>query len=166
MSSERVAHEIAPVFDERSRVLILGTMPSPKSREAGFYYMHPQNRFWRMLSAVLGEPLPPSVKERREMCLRHNIALWDVLASCDIDGASDSSISNAVPNDIPRLLAECPITAVFTTGKKAHALYKRFFPDLMSDVCLPSTSPANRTITEEEMLEEYLAVAAALTKRK
>ena len=166
MSSERVLHEIAPVFDERSQVLILGTMPSPKSREAGFYYMHPQNRFWRMLSEVLGEPLPPSAKERREMCLRHNIALWDVLASCDIDGASDSSITNAVPNDIAGLLNKCPITAVFTTGKKAHALYRRFFPDLMSDVCLPSTSPANRTISEDKMLEEYCAVAAELKKRE
>lgn len=166
MSPERVSHEIAPVFDERSQVLILGTMPSPKSREAGFYYMHPQNRFWKMLSAVLGEPLPPTAEERREMCLRHNIALWDVLASCDIDGASDSSISNAIPNDIAGLLDKCPITAVFTTGKKAHALYRRFFPDLMSDVCLPSTSPANRTITEAEMLAEYRVIAAALTKRK
>lgn len=164
MSSERVEHEIAPVFDERSRVLILGTMPSPKSREAGFYYMHPQNRFWRMLSAVLNEPLPPSAEERRKMCLRHNIALWDVLASCDINGASDSSITNAVPNDIPRLLSECPITAVFTTGKKAHALYRRFFPDLMSDTCLPSTSPANRTITEEKMLDEYRVIANILAK--
>lgn len=162
MSSERVVHGIAPVFDVRSRVLILGTMPSPKSREAGFYYMHPQNRFWRMLSVVLGEPIPPSINERREMCLRHNIALWDVLASCDIDGAADSSISNAVPNDIPWLMSECPIGAVFTTGKKAHTLYRRFFPDLMDDICLPSTSPANRTISEEEMLEEYRAVANAL----
>ena len=164
MSSESVVHGIAPVFDERSRVLILGTMPSPKSREAGFYYMHPQNRFWRMLSEVLGEPLPPSAKERREMCLRHNIALWDVLASCDIDGAADSSIKNAVPNDIPRLLSKCPISAVFTTGKKAHALYKRFFSDLMGDICLPSTSPANRTISENEMLEEYRAIADILAK--
>lgn len=166
MSSERVAHEIAPVFDERSRVLILGTMPSPKSREAGFYYMHPQNRFWKMLSAVLDEPLPPTAEERRGMCLRHNIALWDVLASCDIDGAADSSITNAVPNDIGGLLNKCPITAVFTTGKKAHALYRRFFPDLMSDVCLPSTSPANRTVTEEEMLKEYGNIAAALKKQE
>ena len=166
MSSERVTHGIAPVFDERSQVLILGTMPSPKSREAGFYYMHPQNRFWRMLSAVLDEPLPPSAEERRKMCLRHNIALWDVLASCDIDGASDSSITNAVPNDIRGLLDKCPITAVFTTGKKAHALYRRFFPDLMNDTCLPSTSPANRTISEEAMLAEYRAVADVLAKRK
>ena len=166
MSSERVAHEIAPVFDERSRVLILGTMPSPKSREAGFYYMHPQNRFWKMLAAVLGEPLPFTAEERREMCLRHNIALWDVLASCEIDGAADSSITNAIPNDIRGLLSKCPITAVFTTGKKAHALYRRFFPDLMGDTCLPSTSPANRTISEKEMLKEYTAIAAELKKRK
>ena len=117
--------------------------------------MHPQNRFWKVLSAVLGEPLPSSAAERREMCLRHNIALWDVLASCDIDGASDSSIKNAVPNDIPWLMTMCPITAVFTTGQKAHALYRRFFPDLTEDTCLPSTSPANRTITETEMTEEY-----------
>lgn len=165
MSSERVFHELAPVYDERSRVLILGTMPSPKSREAGFYYMHPQNRFWKMLSAVLGEPLPPAAEERRGMCLRHNIALWDVLASCDINGAADGSIKNAVPNDIRRLFSECTIAAVFTTGKKAHEMYRRFFPDLTEDICLPSTSPANRTITEEKMLEEYRAVGAALTKK-
>lgn len=166
MSSKRVLHELDPVYDEYSRVLVLGTMPSPKSREAGFYYMHPQNRFWKMLSAVLGETLPSTPEERRDMCLRHNIALWDVLASCDINGAADSSISNAEPNDIRGLLSKCPITAVFTTGKKAHALYRRFFPDLTEDICLPSTSPANRTITEEKMLGEYRVIAEVLTKRK
>lgn len=162
MSFERVSHELEPVFDERSRVLILGTMPSPKSREAGFYYMHPQNRFWRMLAKVLGEPFPRTIPERRELCLRHNIALWDVLARCEINGASDSSIKSAVPNDIPALLEKCPITAVFTTGKKAHELYRRFFPNLTADVCLPSTSPANRAVSEEKMLKEYRAIAEAL----
>lgn len=166
MSSERVQHELAPVFDECSRVLILGTMPSPKSREQGFYYMHPQNRFWKMLSAVLGEPLPPTAEDRRQLCLRHNIALWDVLASCDINGASDSSISNAVPNDLRLIFGKCPIRAVFTTGKKAHELYRRFFPDLISDICLPSTSPANRTITEAEMLGAYRAVGTALMQKE
>ncbi|MDE6731389.1 MAG: DNA-deoxyinosine glycosylase [Oscillospiraceae bacterium] len=162
MISGRVLHELAPVFDERSRVLILGTMPSPKSREAGFYYMHPQNRFWKILAEVLGELFPQTISERRELCLRHNIALWDVLASCEINGASDSSIRNAVPNDIPALLEKCPITAVFTTGKKAHELYRRFFPDLISDICLPSSSPANRAVSEEKILEEYRAIAKAL----
>lgn len=165
MSAERVLHELEPLFDARSCVLILGTMPSPKSRALGFYYMHPQNRFWKMLSAALNEPFPTTVSERRELCLRRGIALWDVLASCDIDGASDGSIKNAVPNDIGGLLEKCPIETVFTTGKKAHALYKRFFPDLIGDVCLPSTSPANRTISEEDMLREYRAIAAALESR-
>lgn len=162
MSAEHVLHKFEPVFDKSSRVLILGTMPSPKSRELGFYYMHPQNRFWKMLAAVLEEPFPATVDERRLLCLRHGIALWDVLASCDIDGAADGSIKNAVPNDIGRLLAKCPIEAVFTTGKKAHELYKRFFPDFMEDTCLPSTSPANRTISEVKMLEEYRVIATVL----
>ncbi len=158
MSVERVEHGFAPVFDENSRVLILGTMPSPKSREAGFYYMHPQNRFWRTLSAVLEEPFPLTADERRQLCLRCGVSLWDVLASCDIDGASDSSIRNAVPNDIRGLLAECPIKAVFTTGKKAHELYRRFFPDLIADVCLPSTSPANRAVSDDDLLKEYSVI--------
>lgn len=162
MSSGLVLHELAPLYDERSRVLILGTMPSPKSREAGFYYMHPQNRFWKILAEVLGEHFPRTIAERRELCLRHNIALWDVLASCEINGASDSSIKSAVPNDIPALLKKCPITAVFTTGKKAHELYRRFFPELISDICLPSSSPANRAVSEEKMSEEYRAIAQAL----
>lgn len=163
MNCKRVLHKLKPLYDKHSRVLILGTMPSPKSREAGFYYMHPQNRFWKMLSAVLEEPFPLSVGERRQLCLKHNIALWDVLASCDIKGASDGSITNAVPNDLRMIFKECAIRAVFTTGKKAHALYERFFPDLMKDICIPSTSPANRTITEEQMLEEYRKIAERLT---
>lgn len=163
MSSEnraaRVEHEFPPVFDCNSRVLILGTIPSPKSRERGFYYMHPQNRFWRMLSGVLGEEVPADIPGKREMCLRHGVALWDVLAECSIDGASDSSIKNAVPNRLEVIFQSADIKAVFTTGKKAQSLYERFFPDGMKAVCLPSTSPANRTISESEMLEKYRAIA-------
>ncbi|MDE7363204.1 MAG: DNA-deoxyinosine glycosylase [Oscillospiraceae bacterium] len=162
MNSERVTHEFPPVFDGNSRVLILGTIPSPKSREFGFYYMHPQNRFWKMLCAVLNEEVPSNIKGRRELCLRHGIALWDVLESCDISGAEDSSIRNAVPNDLRLIIDNCPIRAVFTTGKKAHSLYLRHFPDLMPDICLPSTSPANRTISESAMLEEYRRIAEYL----
>ena len=96
------------------------------------------------------------------MCLRRGVALWDVLSSCEIDGASDSSIKNAVPNDLERIFAAADIRAVFTTGKKAQALYERFFPNAMHAVCLPSTSPANRTISETEMLEKYRIIARFL----
>lgn len=164
MSSDttRVLHELAPVFDEKSRVLILGTMPSPKSREAGFYYMHPQNRFWKTLCAVLSEPLPDSISGRRKLCLKHGIALWDVLASCDICGASDSSIKNAVPNALDEVFQSAEIRAVFTTGKKAQALYERFFPNGIPAVCLPSTSPANRAVSDEMLLEKYAVIKSFL----
>ena len=140
------------MYDARSRVLILGTIPSPKSRAEGFYYMHPQNRFWKMLCAVLGEEIPPDIEGRKGLCLKHGIALWDVLESCDIVGAEDSSIRGGVPNNLRVITERCNICAVFTVGKKAHALYKRFFPDLPEDIPLPSTSPANRTVSEEEIL--------------
>ena len=158
MRSDRVYHEFPPVFDGNSRVLILGTMPSPRSREQGFYYMHPQNRFWKMLCAVLGEDIPTDIGGRRNMCLRHGIALWDVLESCEINGASDSSIRSAVPNDLEKVFIAADIRAVFTTGKKAQALYEKFFADKMHAVCLPSTSPANRTISEADMLDKYRVI--------
>lgn len=147
------------MFDSNSKVLILGTIPSPKSRELGFYYMHPQNRFWKMLCAVLGEELPSNIEGRRALCLKHGIALWDVLMSCDIRGAEDSSIANAVPNDLRLIIDNSKIEQIFTTGKKAHALYGKFFPGLPEDICLPSTSPANRTISEADMLEQYKMIA-------
>lgn len=155
----KVTHEFPPVYNKDSCVLILGTIPSPKSRELGFYYMHPQNRFWKMLCAVLNEKVPDNIEGRRVLCLKHGIALWDVLESCEIRGAEDSSISEAVPNDLRRIINACQIRQVFTTGKKAHSLYKRFFSDLADDICLPSTSPANRTITEAKMLEQYKRIA-------
>ncbi len=162
-SDSRVTHEFPPLFDEHSRVLILGTIPSPKSRERGFYYMHPQNRFWRMLSAVLGEDIPTDIEGRKMMCLHHGVALWDVLESCDISGASDSSIKNTVPNDLGRIFSAAEIRAVFTTGKKAHELYQKHFgSDPHPEICLPSTSPANRTVSEANMLEEYRRIAEYL----
>lgn len=159
-------HGFPPVYDRNSRVLVLGSMPSPKSRERGFYYMHPQNRFWRMLAEVLGEELPADIPGRREMCISHGVALWDVLAECTITGASDSSITDPVPNPLEEVFRTADIRAVFTTGKKAQTLYERFFPGFPQAVCLPSTSPANRTITEERMLAEYRRIAAALEPRE
>ena len=163
MSSDgiyKITHEFEPVYDKNSRVLILGTIPSPKSREMGFYYMHPQNRFWKMLCSVLNEEVPADIDGRRLLCLKHRIALWDVLESCGIRGAEDSSIVDAVPNDLQRITNSCQIRQIFTTGKKAHALYKKFFHDLPEDICLPSTSPANRTISEKDMLEHYKRITS------
>lgn len=164
MKSENVSHEFPPLYNKNSHVLILGTIPSPKSREYGFYYMHPQNRFWKILTAVLEEPFPETVSGKKALCLKRGIALWDVLDHCDISGASDSSIKNEVPNDLSVILNNCRINAVFTTGKKAHTLYQKHFPNLPEDICLPSTSPANRTISEDEMTKQYRIITEYLKK--
>lgn len=157
---EHIIHSIEPVFDTESRVLILGTMPSPKSREVQFYYGHPQNRFWRVLAAVLGEELPQSVPEKKAMLLRHRIALWDVLAECEITGASDSSIRNPVANDLSVVLGHAPVQAVFTTGATAWKLYTRLQKPHtgIEAVRLPSTSPANCAVKMEALTEAYKAI--------
>ncbi len=157
---EHIIHSIEPVFDAESRVLILGTMPSPKSREVQFYYGHPQNRFWRVLAAVLGEEVPQSVPEKKAMLLRHRIALWDVLAECEITGASDSSIRNPVANDLSVILDHAPVQAVFTTGATAWKLYTRLQKPHtgIEAVRLPSTSPANCAVKMEALTEAYKAI--------
>ena len=125
MEAGLVTHEFDAFFDRDSRVLILGTIPSPKSREQGFYYGHPQNRFWKVLADVLDEDFPETVAERKAFLTRNHIALWDVLASCEIRGASDMSIRNAEPNDMNRILKTADIQAIFATGAKAAELYKK-----------------------------------------
>lgn len=150
-------HPIPPLWDSRSRILILGTMPSPKSRAAGFYYAHPQNRFWRVLAQVLGEAVPQTTEERRAMALRRGIALWDVLHACEIDGASDSSIRNPVPNDLSPILSGAEIRAIFTTGKKSTELYNKYLllQTGISCIPLPSTSPANCAVSLAGLAEAY-----------
>ena len=157
---EHIIHSIEPVFDAESRVLILGTMPSPKSREVQFYYGHPQNRFWRVLAAVLGVEVPQSVSVKKAMLLRHRIALWDVLAECEITGASDSSIRNPVANDLSVILDYAPVQAVFTTGATAWKLYTRLQKPHtgIEAVRLPSTSPANCAVKMEALTEAYKAI--------
>jgi len=157
MESERITHAFHPVFDSESRILILGTMPSPKSRELGFYYSHPRNRFWPVLARIFGEDVPETPEEKANFALRHKIALWDVLAECDIEGASDSSIKNAVPNDISIILNSADIKAIFTTGATAAKFYKKFIEpeSKIPAISLPSTSPANAKVKFEELVEEY-----------
>lgn len=157
MDATTVTHEIQPVFDNRSRVLLLGTIPSPASREQGFYYGHPQNRFWRVLAAIFDEPAPRTIEEKRDMLLRHHIALWDVLASCEIEGASDASIRDAQPNDLARIFDAADIRAVFATGTKAGELYRKLIEPTLGVPCttLPSTSPANAKMKLADLVDVY-----------
>lgn len=153
----RVIHTIPPVYDEHSRILMLGTIPSPKSREVGFYYGHPQNRFWRIICDLLEEPYVFSPEERRGVALRRGIALWDVLASCEISGAEDASIREEKPNDLSRILSCAPIRAIFTTGAKATKLYEKycFHQTGRGCIALPSTSPANCRMSCDQLKEAY-----------
>ncbi len=157
MERTQHTHEIEPVFDERSRILLLGTFPSPKSREVGFFYGHPHNRMWKVLAAVYGEDEPQTVEERRVFLLRNRIAMWDVLASCAIKGASDASIRDAVPNDLSRIFDVALIERIYATGAKAHELYRRYLEPVYGRECtrLPSTSPANAATSLEQLIEAY-----------
>lgn len=155
-----VIHPIPPVFDGRSRVLILGSFPSVKSREEGFFYGHPRNRFWRVIAGIFGEDAPVSVEEKKAFLLSHGIALWDVIASCEVDGSADSSIRSAVANDIGMILSQAEIAAIFTNGTTAHRLYgKLILPSAgIKDVPLPSTSPANARMSEAELIEKWTCI--------
>lgn len=150
-------HNIPPLFDENSEILILGSFPSQKSREAQFFYGHPQNRFWLVLSEVLGEKLPQRIDEKREMLLKNKIALWDVIASCEIVGSSDSSIKNAVPNDVSGIIKKSNIKRIFVNGKTAEKYYNRYILDStqIPAIALPSTSPANAAYSLERLVDEW-----------
>ena len=154
----RITHTIPPVFDENSRVLVLGSMPSPASREVGFYYGHPRNRFWHVMARLANEPMPTTNEGKRDFCLRHRIVLWDVLSECEIDGASDASIRNAQPNDLASIVRSAPISAVFCTGAKAFELYDKLGCEAacgLPATKLPSTSPANAAWSLDDLVEAY-----------
>ena len=121
-----VLHSIPPVFDEHSEILILGSFPSVRSREEGFFYGHPQNRFWRVLATVLAREFPHTVEEKRRMLLENHVALWDVIGSCEIEGSADVSIRDARPNDVESLLSKTAIRRVFVNGKTAEKYYKKY----------------------------------------
>ena len=148
-----VQHTFEPVFDEHSRILILGSFPSVKSREIQFYYGHPQNRFWKLMAQLLDVPVPQSIDEKKTMLLTHGLALWDVIASCDIKGSSDSSIKNVVPCELDRILSVSPIQQIYANGGKAWQLYHRYCEKETGReaVKLPSTSPANAIFTLDRL---------------
>ena len=150
-------HGFEPVYDKNSRVLILGTLPSVKSTEQGFYYGHPQNRFWRLMAELLGCNKPSSVEEKKNMLLSGGIALWDVIKRCDIEGSSDASIRNAEPNDIMRILSDADIKAIYANGGKAAELYNKLILPVTGReiITLPSTSPANASWNFERLKDAW-----------
>ena len=150
-------HPIDPVFDKDSKVLILGSFPSVRSREAGFFYGHPQNRFWKVTAGVFGDEVPQTTEEKKAFLLRNHIALWDVIGSCDIDGSSDASIRNVTVNNIGLILKTADIRAIFLNGKKAFSLYQKYmYPEIRREgICLPSTSPANAMWSVEKLTSEW-----------
>lgn len=155
--SNMIVHPINPLFDEGAKILILGSFPSVKSREQGFFYGHPQNRFWKVMARICGEETPQSIEEKTELILDNHFALWDVIHSCEITGSADSSIKNVQPNDLSLILEKANIRQIFLNGKKAEALYNKYIRDSVSipSAVLPSTSPANASWSEDRLFEYW-----------
>ena len=155
--TEHVKHTFEPVYNSESRILVLGTFPSVKSRENDFYYGNPQNRFWKVISGVLGCETPHTVEQKKQMLLDAGIAIWDVIESCDIIGSSDSSIQNVIPNKLDTLIANSAVTAIYANGSKAASLYEKYSirETGMEIKCLPSTSPANAAYSLERLIEHW-----------
>lgn len=154
---QMLLHTIPPVFNRNSKILILGSFPSVKSREAEFFYGHNQNRFWKVLANLLNESVPENTEEKKQLLLNNGIALWDVIKSCTITGSSDSSIKNVVPNDIEPILQTANISQIFTNGSTADRLYKKhiYLFTQIKAIKLPSTSPANAAFTLDKLLREW-----------
>lgn len=159
-----VKHEIEPIIFNEAKVLILGSMPSVKSRNEGFYYMHPQNRFWLVLSKILKiDFINASIEEKKTMLINNKIALFDVIASCDIVGSKDSKITNVMPNPIDKLIANTNITNIFINGQKAFQLFKHYFPNLLEMAfLLPSTSPSNASYRLADLANSWQIITMYL----
>lgn len=157
---DTVTHPFPPLFDSNSRILILGSFPSVKSREGLFFYHHPQNRFWRVLAAVLQCPVPGTIPEKRDFLLSHRIALWDTIASCSIEGSSDSSIRDVVPNDLTPILSGAPIAQIFCNGAASYRYYEKYQRERTkrAAIKLPSTSPANAAWSLERLTAEWSVI--------
>ncbi len=157
-----IVHPIPPLYDAHSTILILGSFPSVKSREEMFFYGHPQNRFWKVVSTVFSCDEPKTVDEKRHFLLSSHIALWDVIASCDIEGSADNSIKNVVPNDLTTILQAAPIQAIYVNGKTAGKYYNKWIRDVIQRdaICLPSTSPANAAWSVERLVDAWNIIKA------
>ncbi len=159
-----IYHPIKPLYDNNSEILILGSFPSVKSREQMFFYGHPQNRFWRVTAAVFGDEVPRTIEEKKVFLLKNRVALWDVIASCEISGSSDSSIKNVTPNNLSQIIDKGKIKRIFVNGKTAEKYYNKYTRDKigMEAVCLPSTSPANAAWNMEKLIKAWSVIADSL----
>ena len=157
-----IIHPIPPTYDANSEILILGSFPSAKSREMMYFYGHPQNRFWKLLAAIFEKPVPMTVEERKKFLLENHVAVWDVIGECDIIGSSDSTIENAVPNDLTKILETADIRNIFVNGRKAEQMFIRYQEKLTGRkaICLPSTSPANAAWSLERLTEAWKIIKA------
>ena len=160
MNGTRVEHPFGPQFDEHSRILILGSFPSVKSREQQFFYGHPQNRFWKVIPAVFGCEAPVTIEEKKELILSHGLALWDSIASCVITGSSDASIRDVRPNDLRIILDNSAIERIYCNGRKSHEMYEKYIRNAIGReaACLPSTSPANAQFSLDKLIAAWSVV--------
>ena len=159
-----IYHPIKPLYDNNSEILILGSFPSVKSREQMFFYGHQQNRFWKVTAAVFGDEVPQTIEEKKVFLLKNRVALWDVIASCEISGSSDSSIKNVTPNNLSQIIDKGKIKRIFVNGKTAEKYYNKYTRDKigMEAVCLPSTSPANAAWNMEKLIKAWSVIADRL----
>ena len=156
----RIIHPFGPLYNENSRVLILGSFPSVKSREQQFFYGHPQNRFWKVLAALFHREVPVTVDQKKQLILANGLALWDSVASCEITGSSDASIRNVQANDLSVILNNSPVRKIFCNGKTSWQMYEKWIRPATGReaVCLPSTSPANAQWTLERLIEAWSVI--------
>ncbi|MBQ4109333.1 MAG: DNA-deoxyinosine glycosylase [Clostridia bacterium] len=155
-----IIHPFPPLYDENSKILILGSFPSVKSREQLFFYGHPQNRFWKVIAGIFNSPVPVTIEEKRSLLISNNIALWDVIASCDITGSSDSSIKNVKVNDLSVILDNSKVEKIFVNGKTAEKYFNKYTKNIIKKdaVVLPSTSPANAAWSVEKLTDAWKVI--------
>ena len=160
MSGTRIDHPFGPLYGENSRILILGSFPSVKSREQNFFYGHPQNRFWKVIAALYGQETPKTIPEKRKLILDNGLALWDSIASCVITGSSDASIRDVRANDLRVILDNSPIEKICCNGRKSHEMYQKYIQNEIGRkaICLPSTSPANAQFSLEKLIEAWSVI--------
>ena len=160
-----ITHPFEPIWDNNSEILILGTMASVSSRESGFYYGHPKNKFWTVIADITKNAVPVTADEKRGLLLRNRIALWDVVKSCEITGSDDNSIRNVIANDLSEIFEYSKIEKIYTNGRKADALYKKYLKTGIESICLPSTSPANAAWNTERLTEAWRDAIAFIQKK-